>query len=70
MEQRINQSVITLEGLGCDRRNIKNFVKSQLLCKESDTHQQYLYTILINLQAEVSRFRCRIFHSFAYFLKI
>ena len=25
---------------------------------------------LIDLQAEVSRFRCRIFHCFVYFLKI
>ena len=40
-------------------RNIKNyFVKSQPLF---DVHRQYLWMFLINLQAEVSRFRCRIF---------
>ena len=65
MEQPINQSVITLERSGW--RNIKNFVKSQLLF---DIHRQYLWTFLTDLQAEVSRFRCQIFHCFAYFLKI
>ena len=40
MEQPINQSVITLEGSGCDKRkNIENFVKSQPLL---DVHRQYL----------------------------
>ena len=107
MEQPINQSVITLEGSGCDKRNkrniwnlteehdatvnkkisiqiesrlseflyrillfkvpIKNLVKSQPLF---DVYQQYVLTFLIDLQVEVSRFRCRIFHCFAYFLKI
>ena len=47
-----------LEESGCDKRkNIKNFLKGQSLF---DVHRQYL----IDLQAEVSRFRC-----FAYFLK-
>ena len=46
--------------------NIKNSVKSQSLF---DVHRQYLQTFLVDLQAEVSRFRCRIFHCFAYFLK-
>ena len=48
-------------------RNIKNFVKSQPLF---DLHRQYLQTFLIDIQAEDSRFRCRIFHCFAYFLKL
>ena len=48
-------------------RNIKNSVKSQLLF---DVHLQYVRTFLIDLQAAVSRFRCRIFHCFAYILKI
>ena len=40
MEQPINQSVITLEGSGCDNRNknIKTSVKSQPLF---DVHGQY-----------------------------
>ena len=46
------------------RRNVKNSVESQPLF---DVHWQYLQ---IDLQAEVSRFRCRIFLCFAYFLKI
>ena len=46
-------------------RNIKNFVKSQLFF---DVHQYW--TFLIDLQAEVSRFRCRFFSCFAYFLKL
>ena len=48
-------------------RIINNFVKNQLLF---DVHQQYLQTFVIDLQPEVSRFRCRIFHCFAYFLRI
>ena len=68
MEQPINQSVITLEGSGCDKRKKhKNLIKSQPLF---DVHRQCLWTFLIDLQAEVLMFRCRIFHSFAYFLKI
>ena len=47
-------------------RNIKNSVKSQPLF---DVHGQYLWTFLIDLQAEVSRYRCRFFHCFAYFRK-
>ena len=43
-------------------RNIKNFIKSQPLF---DVHRQYLQTFLIDLRAEVLRFR-----RFAYFLKI
>ena len=66
MEQPINQSVITLEGSGCDK-NVKSFVNSQPLF---DVHRQYLWTFLIDLQAEASMFRCRIFRCFAYFLKI
>ena len=46
--------------------NTKNFVKSQPLY---DVHRQYLKTFLIDLQTEVSRFRCRIFQYFAYFSK-
>ena len=71
MEQPINQSVFTplhLRGqLVTKESHIKNFVKGQLLF---DVHWQYLLTFLIDLQAEVSRFRFRIFHCFAYFLKI
>ena len=70
MNQPINHSVIKLEGSGCDKgRNVKKFVNNQPLF---DLHQQwqYLQTFLIDLQAEISRFRCRIFHCFAYFLKI
>ena len=56
MKQSTDQSVITHEGPGCDKmKNSKNFVKGQPL---------------FDLQAEVSRFRCLIFHRFAYFLKI
>ena len=68
MVKPINQSVITLEGRAVTKgRNIKDFVLSQPIF---DVQQQYLYTFLTDLQAEVSRFRCRIFHCFAYFLKI
>ena len=35
-----------------------------------DVHRQHLYTFLIDLPAEVSMFRYRIFHCFAYFLKL
>ena len=48
-------------------KNIKHFVKNQPLF---DVHRQYLLTFFIDLHAEVSRFRCRIFHRFAYFIKI
>ena len=45
-------------GSGCDKRkNIKNFVKGQLLF---DIHWQYVQTLLIDI-TEVSRFRSRIF---------
>ena len=74
MEQPVNQFVITHGGggggggSGCKNgRNIKNFENHQPLL---DVHRQYLWTFLIDLQAEVSRFRCRIFHCFTYFLKI
>ena len=51
-----------LERSGFDKsENIKNILKGQSL---SDVHRQYLQTFLIDLQAEISRFRC-----FAYFLK-
>ena len=48
------------------RRDVLNFVKSQSLF---DVHQQYLRTFLTDLQVEVSRFRRRSFHCFAYFRK-
>ena len=48
-------------------RNIKNFLKGQQFF---EVHRQYVWTFLIDLQGEVSRFSCRIFHCFAYFLKI
>ena len=48
-------------------RNIKSFLNSPSLF---DVHRQYPWTFLINLQAEVSRFCCRIFHCFAYDFKI
>ena len=47
--------------------NIKSFVKSQPLF---DVHWQNLLTFLTDLQVEVSRFRCLIFHFFCYFLRI
>ena len=51
-----------LERSGCNKRkNIKNFLNGQSLL---DVHRQYLQTFPIDLQAEVSRFRC-----LAYFLK-
>ena len=34
-----------------------------------DVHLQYLQTFLIDSQGEVSRFRCRTFHYFAYVSK-
>ena len=64
MEHPINQSVITLVTKG---RHIKSVVKSQPLF---DVHRHYLQTFLIDLQVEVSRFRCRIFHWFACFSKL
>ena len=60
MEQPINQSVITVEGSDCDKR--KKYLE---LFKESAA-----FDVSDRLQAEVSRFRCRIFHCFTYFLKI
>ena len=42
-------------------REIIIFVKSQL---PFDVHRQYLNVSLIDLQARVLRFCCRIFHSF------
>ena len=48
-------------------REIIIFVKSQ---PPFDVHQQYLDVSLIDLQARVSRFRCRIFHCFVDFSKI
>ena len=65
MKQPINQSVYTLEESGCDnKKNIKNFVKSQPLF---DVHRQDLWTFLKDLQAEGSRCRCQIFHCFCLF---
>ena len=64
MEQPINQSVIHLRSRVVTKgRNIKNFVKSQPLF---DVHGKFL----IDLQAEIMKFGCRIFRCFAYFLKI
>ena len=48
------------------RRDIINFVNRQPLF---DVHRQYFWTFPIDLQAEASRFRSRIFHCFAYFSK-
>ena len=42
-------------------KTLKNFLNCQSLF---DVHRQYLKSFLLDLQAEVSRFRC-----FAYFLK-
>ena len=47
--------------------NGRDIVKSQPLF---DVHRQYLQTLLIDLQAALLRFRCRIFLFFAYFFKI
>ena len=47
----------------------RNTVKKLRIAKSQplfDVHRQYLQTFLIDLQAEVSRFRCRIFHCFSY----
>ena len=68
MEQPINQSIITFEGFGCDKRR-----KHQKLCKGSAALLCTLavsLNILIKLQVEVWRFCCRMFHCLAYFLKI
>ena len=46
-------------------REIITFVKSQ---PPFDVHRQYLDVSLIDLQARVLRFRCRIFHCFFFFL--
>ena len=43
------------------------FVKSQ---PPFDAHRQYLDVSLIDVQARVSRFRCRIFHCLVDFSKI
>ena len=48
-------------------RDITNFVKSQPFF---DINWQYLWTFLIDLQADFLRFGCRIFHCFGYFLII
>ena len=48
-------------------KDIINFVKNQPLF---DVHRQHLWTFLIDLQAEVSKFGCRIFHCFAYFSRL
>ena len=68
MEQPIiSLSLLSKGGVVTKGRNIKNFAKSELLF---DVHRQYLKTFLIDLQADVTRFRCRIFHCFVYFLKL
>ena len=43
------------------RREILIFVKSQA---PFDVHRQYLEVSVIDSEARVSRFRCRIFHCF------
>ena len=48
-------------------REIIIFVKSQ---PPFDVHRQYLDVSLIDLQARVSRFRCRISHCFVNFSNI
>ena len=48
-------------------REITIFVKSQ---SPFNVHRQYHEVSLIDLQARVSRFRCRIFHCFVDFSKI
>ena len=48
-------------------REIIIFVKSQ---SPFDVHRQYLDVSLTDLQARVSRFRCRIFYCFVDFSKI
>ena len=48
-------------------REIITFAKSKA---PFDVHRQYLEVSLIDLQARVSRFRCRIFHCFVDFSKI
>ena len=48
-------------------REIIMFVKSQT---PFDAYRQYLNVSLIDLQARVSRFRCRVFHCFVDFSKI
>ena len=68
MEQPIISLSLHLKGrVVTNGKNIIKFVKSQPLF---DVHRQYLQTFLIDLQAEVLRFCCRIFHCFAYFLNI
>ena len=48
-------------------REIMIFIKSQ---PPFDVHWRYLDVSLIDLQARVSKFRCRTFHCFADFSKI
>ena len=48
-------------------REIIIFAKSQ---RPFDVHRQYLDVSLIDSQARVSRFPCRIFHCFVFFSKI
>ena len=48
-------------------REIIIFAKSQPIF---DVHRQYRDVSLLESQARVSRFRCRIFHCFVDFLKI
>ena len=60
--------LLQLRGLVVTKgREIIIFVKSQ---SPFDVHRQYLSVSLIDLQAKVSRFRCRIFHCFVNFSKI
>ena len=48
-------------------REIVIFAKSK---PPFDVHRQFLNVSMIDLQAGVSRFRCRIFHCFVDFAKI
>ena len=59
MEQPITSLSLHLRGQVVTKgKSIINLVKSQPLF---DVHRQYLWMFLIDLQAEVSRFHCRIF---------
>ena len=62
----ISLSLDLTGGVVTKSRNIIYLVKSQPLF---DVHRQYLWTFPMDLQAEVSRFHCLIFHCLAHFLK-
>ena len=58
---------LDLGGRVVTKRTDINFGKSQPLF---DVNQQFLWTLLIDLQANVLKFRCGIFHYFVYFTNI